>query len=82
MEPIYAVFYVIATDVALSYTQYNVRDNEGNLIKPSCQKAADNAGLELAEVNVKEYTKPNPVPSDFKDDITELDQQYVEDFPA
>jgi len=74
------VFYQISTNKVFSYVSYNERDTDDNLIKPALQKCADNNSVDISDINVKIWTKLNPVDSDFKDLITELSENDLENF--
>ena len=60
----------------LSYVSYNVRKYKDNkdigLVMPSLEKCAENNGLKIEDIGVKEFTKIKPRDEDFKKNVNEL----------
>lgn len=84
IENAYVIFYKIADGIVYSYVNYNFEyDDEQSgtpLINvPSKIKCAINNGISVETIGIKKWTKENPVESDFKDNINDLNENDLED---
>ena len=77
----YLLFCTSADGNILSYVRHEKElDAEGNWInKPSKEKCAGNNNLSEDEIGFYEWTKEEPQPEDFKDNINDLDAEDLEE---
>lgn len=84
IENAYVIYYKIADGTIYSYVNYNFEyDDELSaeplLNLPSKGKCTSNNGVAVETIGIKKWTKENPVESDFKDNINDLNENDLED---